>query len=52
MAFAAGATRAEWPVHIEDTDAVNTSFPGFVACLKSLGVNIAEQQEPTVAVQK
>jgi 3-phosphoshikimate 1-carboxyvinyltransferase len=44
MSFVAGATVAQWPVHIEGTDAVNTSFPGFVACMKSLGVNIIEQQ--------
>ncbi|MGI9204938.1 MAG: 3-phosphoshikimate 1-carboxyvinyltransferase [Woeseiaceae bacterium] len=49
MAFAAGATIAQWPVHIEATDAVKTSFPGFVACLRSLGVNIIEQQGPAAA---
>ena len=43
MSFAAGATIAQGAVHIEGTDAVNTSFPGFVACLQSLGVNIIEQ---------
>lgn len=51
MAFAAGATIANGPVHIEGTDAVNTSFPGFVACLRSLGVNIMEQQVPPAAAQ-
>ena len=45
MSFAAGATVAESSVHIAETDAVNTSFPGFVACLNSLGVNIIEQQD-------
>ncbi len=51
MAFAAGATIARMPVYIEGTDAVNTSFPGFVACLKSLGVNITEQQGSPSAAQ-
>lgn len=40
MAFAIAATVAEWPVTISDTDNVNTSFPGFVDCLKSMGVGI------------
>ncbi len=43
MSFAVAGTVAEWPVHIEDTDAVATSFPGFVDCLRSLGVDIACQ---------
>ena len=40
MSFAVAATRAGWPVRIEDTAAVDTSFPGFVQCLRSLGVGI------------
>jgi 3-phosphoshikimate 1-carboxyvinyltransferase len=40
MSFAVAATRAGWPVRIEDTAAVDTSFPGFVDCLRSLGVGI------------
>lgn len=51
MAFAAGATIARSPVHIEGTDAVNTSFPRFVACLKSLGVNIIEEQGAPAAAR-
>ena len=43
MSFAVAGTVAEWPVHIEDTDAVATSFPGFVDCLRSLGVDITCQ---------
>jgi len=43
MSFAVAGTVAEWPVHIEDTDAVATSFPGFVDCLRSLGVDITSQ---------
>ena len=40
MAFAIAGTIAQWPVRIEDTAAVDTSFPGFVESLRSLGVNI------------
>jgi len=40
MSFAVAAIGAGWPVRIEDTAAVNTSFPGFVECLQSLGVGI------------
>lgn len=40
MSFAVAATRAGWPVRIEDTAAVDTSFPGFVQCLQSLGIGI------------
>jgi len=40
MSFAVAATVAKWAVHIADTDSVDTSFPGFVECLRSLGVNI------------
>ncbi len=41
MSFTIAGTRAEWPVRIENTAAVNTSFPGFTDCLRSLGVNIS-----------
>lgn len=41
MSFAVAATRAGWPVRIDDTAAVNTSFPGFVACFQELGVRIS-----------
>jgi len=44
MSFAVAATVAEWTVHIEDTDSVDTSFPGFVECLQSLGVDIVSGQ--------
>lgn len=40
MAFAAAATTADGPVRIENTAAVDTSFPGFVACMRSLGATI------------
>lgn len=45
MAFAVAGTVAERPVRIGDTDAVATSFPGFVECLKGLGIDIARHQE-------
>ena len=41
MAFAVAGTIAKWPVRIHHSDAVDTSFPGFLECLKGLGVNIA-----------
>jgi 3-phosphoshikimate 1-carboxyvinyltransferase len=42
MSFAIAGTIAEWPVHIQATDNVATSFPGFVDCLGSLGADITE----------
>ena len=45
MAFAVAGTAAIGPVRIDDTDAVATSFPGFVDCLRSLGISIAEHRE-------
>jgi 3-phosphoshikimate 1-carboxyvinyltransferase len=45
MAFAVAGTVAKWPVRIDDTDAVSTSFPGFVNCLKGLGINISRHEE-------
>jgi 3-phosphoshikimate 1-carboxyvinyltransferase len=43
MSFAVAGTIAEWAVRIQDTASVATSFPGFNACLASLGVDIAYQ---------
>lgn len=43
MSFAIAATVAKGTVHIGATDAVNTSFPGFVGCLQALGIDIVEQ---------
>lgn len=40
MAFASVASRAAGAVRISNTEAVNTSFPGFVECLSGIGVNI------------
>jgi len=42
MAFAVAGTVAEWAVSIDDTETVNTSFPGFAACLRLLGADINE----------
>ena len=51
MAFAVAGTVAEWAVRIDDTAAVDTSFPGFVDAMISLGVNITAVEgsgaEPT-----
>ena len=40
MAFASIASRAKSTISILDTRSVNTSFPGFVECLSSIGVDI------------
>jgi 3-phosphoshikimate 1-carboxyvinyltransferase len=45
MAFAVASTVAKGPVRIEDTGAVATSFPGFVDCLRDLGISIASHEE-------
>ena len=44
MSFAIAATRAEGAVRIADASNVNTSFPDFAGCLKSLGVDISERE--------
>lgn len=41
MSFAVAGTAAEWAVTVKDTAVVDTSFPGFVECLRSLGAHIA-----------
>jgi 3-phosphoshikimate 1-carboxyvinyltransferase len=40
MAFAIAATRATEPIHIEDVANVGTSFPGFPAMARSVGLQI------------
>ncbi len=45
MAFAVAGTVATYPLRIINTDAVATSFPGFVGCMKSLGISIAEHED-------
>jgi 3-phosphoshikimate 1-carboxyvinyltransferase len=44
MAFASIASCADAAIIISDTRAVNTSFPGFVDCLASIGVNIQAKE--------
>jgi 3-phosphoshikimate 1-carboxyvinyltransferase len=49
MAFAVAGTVAKWPVRIDDTHTVSTSFPGFVNCLRGLGINIARYHEESAS---
>lgn len=46
MSFAIAGTVAEWAVTIEDTASVDTSFPGFVDCLGSVGARIDSLERP------
>lgn len=43
MSFAIAATRSASPVVIQDVDNVDTSFPGFTTCLRSIGVDISTE---------
>jgi 3-phosphoshikimate 1-carboxyvinyltransferase len=45
MSFAIAGTVADLPVTVSDTSNVDTSFPGFVGCLQSLGVPITRVEE-------
>jgi 3-phosphoshikimate 1-carboxyvinyltransferase len=45
MAFAVAGTVATYPLRIDDTGAVATSFPGFVDCLKNLGISIGSHED-------
>jgi len=47
MSFAIAATCADAAVQINNVATVDTSFPGFSACLRSLGVNITLSDGPT-----
>ena len=42
MAFTVAALRAAGPIHIRDTANVGTSFPGFVALARSVGLGVEE----------
>jgi 3-phosphoshikimate 1-carboxyvinyltransferase len=42
MAFAVAATRATEPIHVEDVANVATSFPGFAALARSVGIAVRE----------
>ena len=46
MSLAIAGTVAASPVTVLDTDAVDTSFPGFVACLRAAGADISIAQAP------
>ncbi len=47
MSLAVAGTVAEGPVTVGDVAAVETSFPGFEACLKEIGASIVcLQDEP------
>ncbi len=45
MAFAIAGCRASGAVEITDCANVNTSFPGFAGCLRSIGGDISERPE-------
>ncbi|NJN45270.1 MAG: 3-phosphoshikimate 1-carboxyvinyltransferase [Candidatus Competibacteraceae bacterium] len=45
MAFAMAAVRADGPIHIRDCANVNTSFPGFAALARGVGLTLQEQVE-------
>ena len=45
MSFAVAGTAAEGPVEVRDVAAVETSFPGFEACLGGIGADIARLQD-------
>jgi 3-phosphoshikimate 1-carboxyvinyltransferase len=45
MAFAMASLRAAGPIRIRDTANVGTSFPGFVATARAIGLDLAEHPE-------
>jgi 3-phosphoshikimate 1-carboxyvinyltransferase len=47
MSFAVAGTAADGPVSVRDVAAVETSFPGFEACLSGIGADIARLREGT-----
>lgn len=46
MAFAVAALRAEHEIYVTDCDMVATSFPGFDAMARGLGLQISTQADP------
>jgi 3-phosphoshikimate 1-carboxyvinyltransferase len=48
MAFAVAASVAQGPVTVRDVAAVETSFPGFDRCLRSIGIDIARLTDDAV----
>lgn len=49
MAFACAGTVATHPLRIDNSGPVATSFPGFVDCLKNLGISIASREDNLVS---
>jgi 3-phosphoshikimate 1-carboxyvinyltransferase len=49
MAFAVAGSIAEAPVRVLDTAAVGTSFPGFVDCVRGLGLDVMPDRESSAA---
>jgi len=45
MAFASVASQASAAVTISDTEAVDTSFPGFVDCVSAIGIDIEAHED-------
>ena len=41
MSFTVAALRSRGPIHIRDTANVGTSFPGFVALARSVGLDVS-----------
>jgi 3-phosphoshikimate 1-carboxyvinyltransferase len=44
MAFSVASLRSAAPIAVQDTANVATSFPGFVACARAIGLDLAESQ--------
>jgi 3-phosphoshikimate 1-carboxyvinyltransferase len=42
MSFSVAALRASGPIHVNDCDHVATSFPGFAALARGVGLSISE----------
>jgi 3-phosphoshikimate 1-carboxyvinyltransferase len=43
MSFAVASLRARGPIEIRDVDNVATSFPGFAALARSVGLRLTEK---------
>lgn len=46
MSFAVASVRASGPIEIDDVENVGTSFPGFVAAARSVGLRVEEGAAP------
>jgi 3-phosphoshikimate 1-carboxyvinyltransferase len=44
MAFAVAAGAAAGPIRVVDTQNIDTSFPGFLDCARSIGLRVSEQR--------